>query len=63
MLVGKEQQTGSITVGKAADLVLIAGDPSTHIGALRQTRVIMLDGQLMNADALRVAAGYSGRPK
>jgi hypothetical protein len=30
---------------------------------LRQTRLIMLDGQLMDADALRVAAGYSGRPK
>jgi hypothetical protein len=62
-LVGREQQTGSIAVGKSADLVLVAGDPSVHIEALRQTRVIMLDGQLMDADALRVAAGYSGRPK
>jgi len=30
---------------------------------LRQTRVVMLDGKLLEADALRTAAGYSGRPK
>ena len=62
-LVGADQHTGSIKVGKAADLALVAGDPSTHITDLRQTRVVMLDGQLLDADALREAAGYSGRPK
>jgi hypothetical protein len=36
---------------------------STQISALRQTRVVMLDGKLLDADALRKAAGYSGRPK
>ena len=50
-------------VGKAADLVLIDGDPSARIGDLRQTRVVMLDGKLLDADALRKAAGFSGRPK
>lgn len=62
-LMGMEEHTGSIKVGKAADLVLVAGDPSTHLKALRQTRLILLDGQLLDADALRAAAGYSGRPK
>ena len=62
-LVGQEQHTGSIKTGKTADLALIDGDPSTQIGALRQTRVVMLDGKLLDADALRKAAGYSGRPK
>jgi imidazolonepropionase-like amidohydrolase len=62
-LVGAEKHTGSIKVGKAADLALVAGDPSTHITDLRQTRVVMLDGQLLDADALREAAGYSGRPQ
>jgi hypothetical protein len=42
---------------------LIDGDPSTRIGDLRQTRVVMLDGKLLDADAPRSAAGYSGRPK
>jgi imidazolonepropionase-like amidohydrolase len=62
-LVGMEEHTGSIKVGKAADLALVAGDPSMNIKVLRQTRVVMLDGQLLDADALRQAAGYSGRPK
>ncbi len=62
-LVGQEKKTGSIKVGKAADLVLVEGDPSTRIADLRNTRVIMLDGKLLDADALRTAAGFSGRPK
>lgn len=62
-LVGQEQHTGSIKVGKAADLALVEGDPSVHIGDLRHTRVVMLDGKLLDADALRTAAGFSGRPK
>jgi imidazolonepropionase-like amidohydrolase len=62
-LVGADKRTGSIKVGKAADLVLVEGDPSKRIGDLRQTRVVMLDGKVMDADALRSAAGFSGRPK
>ena len=62
-LVGQEAKTGSIKVGKTADLALVEGDPSTRIGDLRQTRVVMLDGKLLDADALRSAAGFSGRPK
>ena len=62
-LVGMDGHTGSIKVGKAADLALIEGDPATRIGDLRQTRLVVLDGKLLDADALREAAGYSGRPK
>ena len=62
-LVRQDGKTGSVKVGKAADLVLVDGDPSARIGDLRQTRVVMLDGKLLDADALRKAAGYSGRPK
>ena len=62
-LVGQDARTGSIKVGKTADLVLVEGDPSTRIADLRQTRTVMLDGTLLDADALRDAAGFSGRPK
>jgi imidazolonepropionase-like amidohydrolase len=62
-LVGQEAKTGSIQVGKTADLALIEGDPSTRIADLRQTRLVMLDGKLLDADALRNAAGFSGRPR
>ena len=61
-LVGQDAKTGSVKVGKAADLALVDGDPSTRIGDLRQTRIVMLDGKLVDADALRTAAGFSGRP-
>ena len=61
-LLGQEQHTGSIKVEKNADLALIEGDPSRHMGALRQTRLIMLDGRLLDADQLRAAAGFSARP-
>jgi imidazolonepropionase-like amidohydrolase len=62
-LVGQDATTGSVKVGKAADLALVDGDPSIRIGDLRQTRIVMLDGKLLDADALRTAAGFSGRPK
>ncbi|MDB5682149.1 MAG: Amidohydrolase family protein, partial [Sphingomonas bacterium] len=62
-LVGAGDKTGSITVGKEADLVLVDGDPSKDIGAMRRTMWVMSDGALMNADDLREVAGFSGRPK
>jgi imidazolonepropionase-like amidohydrolase len=58
-----DNSTGSISVGKVADLVLVDGDPSKHMGDLRNTRLVMMGGKLMDADALRAAAGFSGRPK
>jgi imidazolonepropionase-like amidohydrolase len=61
-LLKVDQTTGSITVGKAADLVLVEGDPSTRIGDLRNTRTVMMGGNLMDGDALRAASGFSGRP-
>ncbi|HET7204104.1 MAG TPA: amidohydrolase family protein [Steroidobacteraceae bacterium] len=62
-LVGQQDVTGSIRAGKRADLVLVEGDPSRRLGDLRQTRWVMLEGLLLDADALRAAAGFSGRPK
>ena len=61
-LVGVDARTGSIAVGKAADLVLVEGDPSANIGDLRHTRIVMMDGKLMDADRLRAAVGVSRRP-
>ena len=62
-LVGADGHTGSIAVGKDADLVLVEGDPARNIGDLRHTRLVMMDGKLMDADALRAASGISARPK
>jgi imidazolonepropionase-like amidohydrolase len=61
-LVRADATTGSITVGKTADLVLVDGDPSKRIGDLRRTAWVMSAGRLINADELRAAVGFTGRP-
>lgn len=61
--VGIDKRTGSIAVGKEADLLLVDGDPSQRIGDLRHVDKVMSDGVLMDGDALRTEAGFGGRPK
>jgi imidazolonepropionase-like amidohydrolase len=62
-VVGADKRTGSIAVGKEADLVLVDGDVSKELGALRRVVTVVSDGYVMDADELRKAAGYTGRPK
>jgi hypothetical protein len=61
--VKADNRTGSIAVGKEADLILVDGDPEKNIGDLRHVDQVMSDGVLMDGNALRTAAGYSGMPK
>jgi hypothetical protein len=61
--VKADTRTGSIAVGKEADLLLVDGDPEKNIGDLRHVDQVMSDGVLMDGDALRTEAGFSGRPK
>jgi len=61
--VKADKRTGSIAVGKEADLLLVDGDPEANIGDLRHVDQVMSDGVLMDGDALRAEAGFSGRPK
>jgi imidazolonepropionase-like amidohydrolase len=61
-LVKADGTKGSIAVGKDADLVLVDGDPSKKIGDLRHTVWVMSAGRLMNADELRAAVGFTGKP-
>jgi hypothetical protein len=62
-LVGADKRTGSIAVGKEADMILVDGDVSRDLGALRRVVTVVSDGVVMDGDALRQAAGYTGRPK
>jgi imidazolonepropionase-like amidohydrolase len=62
-VVGADKRTGSIKVGKEADMVLVDGDVSKDLGALRRVVTVVSDGYVMDGDALRKAAGYSGRPR
>ena len=40
----RETQIGSIAVGKQADLVVIAGDPSRQISDIANVRLVFRDG-------------------
>ena len=48
----KERTSGSITPGKRADLVLLAGDPLTDIGNTRRITAVMRAGHWFDRDAL-----------
>jgi imidazolonepropionase-like amidohydrolase len=61
--VKADNRTGSIKVGKEADLLLVDGDPEKNIGDLRHVDQVMSDGVLMDGDALRKEAGFGGKPK
>jgi imidazolonepropionase-like amidohydrolase len=61
--VKADKRTGSIEVGKEADLLLVDGDPEKAIGDLRHVDQVMSDGYLMDGNALRTEAGYSAMPK
>src|SRR5688572_27946659 len=62
-MVSMEKTTGSTKARKNADLVLVEGDPSRRVGDLLLTRTVMLGGNLLDAEQLRTAAGFSGRPR
>jgi len=61
--VGADKRTGSIAVGKEADLLLVNGDPEKDIGDLRQVELVVLDGAVLDGEMLRKEAGFSGKPK
>ena len=62
-MTGMADRTGSIAVGKTADIILVNGDVSKDLGALRQVNTVFLDGYRLDGDALRKASGLSGMPK
>jgi hypothetical protein len=61
--LGLGDMVGSIAVGQEADLLLVTGDVSASIGALRQVDLVMRDGMLLDGEAMRKAAGFSRAPK
>ena len=57
-LLGVDDHTGSIAVGKDADLLLVEGDPSLNIGDLRNSRMVMLAGRLFDVGNLKNVSGF-----
>ena len=56
-IVGRDGQTGSIAVGKDADLVLLDGNPLADMSAVRHIALVMKGGQLFRPDSLYKAVG------
>jgi len=57
--LGIADRTGTIAVGKQADLVLIGGDPSTRIGDIRNVETVFKQG--IGYDPAKLIASVSGR--
>ena len=57
----QDRESGSIAVGKRADLVLIDGDPTRDIGAVRNTDAVVCRGVVYDPAELFVATGMRPR--
>jgi imidazolonepropionase-like amidohydrolase len=64
--LGEEDQLGSIEVGKLADFLLVDGDPTTDISAIRQVRAVSRGGVVYFPDQIYPALGiqpFAARPE
>ena len=57
--LGRADRVGSIEVGKQADLVVIAGDPSTTISDIRNVEMVFRQG--VGYDPAKLIASVKGR--
>ena len=64
--LGRDQDLGSIARGKLADLMLVAGDPTKDISAIRQVRLVMKGGAVYYPEEIYSKMGikpFASRPK
>ena len=60
-IMGQDRLSGSIQVGKHADLVLIDGDPTRDITTLRRTDTVVCRGLVYAPGELLSAVGMQPR--
>ncbi len=58
-----DYRTGSIALGKTAEIILVDGDIPVNFGRLRRADTVFLDSYRVKGDALHQAIGLSGMPK
>ncbi|MBI3948186.1 MAG: amidohydrolase family protein [Armatimonadetes bacterium] len=46
--LGLESEVGTLVPGRRADVLVVAGDPSTDIGALRRVALVLRDGKIVH---------------
>jgi imidazolonepropionase-like amidohydrolase len=59
---GQGERLGSIAAGKLADFILVDGDPSADPGALRNLRLVVKDGILLEPEAMWRELGIQPLP-
>jgi imidazolonepropionase-like amidohydrolase len=52
-LAGDGADFGEVAVGKRADLVLVKGDPTAHVGDLGKITEVILDGAILERHPAR----------
>lgn len=57
-IAGKDNEVGSVEVGKRANLVLVQGDPIKSISDIRKVEFTMKGGHLYDAKALYASYGF-----
>jgi imidazolonepropionase-like amidohydrolase len=53
-----DAESGTIEVGKRADLIVVAGSPLSRISDIRNVRFVVANGKMFNTDPLWRAAGF-----
>jgi cytosine/adenosine deaminase-related metal-dependent hydrolase len=56
-IMKKDDDLGSITPGKLADLIVVDGDPTTHISDIRKVKIVIKDGVVYKTADLYRAVG------
>ena len=56
--LGLEKETGTIEVGKRADLILVNGNPVEDIGQLRKVARVVTQGRMYETDKLWRSVGF-----
>jgi imidazolonepropionase-like amidohydrolase len=58
-VMGLGKQTGSVTVGKNADIIIVDGNPLTNISSVRNVKVVIKGGRVYNPVTLHRMVGFS----
>jgi len=56
-IMKKDDELGSVTPGKFADLIVVDGDPTTHISDIRKVKLVIKDGVVYKTTDLFRAIG------
>jgi imidazolonepropionase-like amidohydrolase len=56
--MGMEKESGTIEVGKRADVILVDGNPLENISDIRKVAVVFTGGRMYQPAALRTSVGF-----